>query len=81
MNRNKRQRKKVAQKGTENVKHLGKRYKEMRAMFFSMEEHRNELVGKEWQAIKRAMRAEAEVKKLRQQIEDMRNAPELLFPR
>ena len=42
---------------------------------------RHRLMGLEWQAIKRAMRAEAEVKKLKQQIEDMRNAPELLFPR
>ena len=36
---------------------------------------------REWIAIKRAMKAEAEVKKLQKQIEEMKNAPELLFPR
>lgn len=76
MNRNKRQRKKVAQKGTENVKHLGKRYKEMRAMFFAMEEHRNELVGKEWVALKRAMKAENQVEKLKKQLLDNGIQPE-----
>jgi hypothetical protein len=45
------------------------------------ETDRHRLITLEWIATKRAMRAEAEVKKLKQQIEDMRNAPELLFPR
>jgi hypothetical protein len=66
----KRLQKKIAQKGTENVKHLGKRYKQMRAMFFSIEEHRNQLVGREWAAFKRAMKAEKQVEKLKKQLLD-----------
>ena len=40
-----------------------------------------EFVSREWIATKRAMRAEAEVRRLKRELEDLRNAPELLFPR
>ncbi len=39
-------------------------------MFFAMEEDCNELVGKEWVALKRAMKAEKQVEKLKKQLLD-----------
>lgn len=44
------------------------------------ETDRHRLIGLEWIATKRALRAEAEVRKLKQQIRDMQMQPELLFP-
>lgn len=41
---------------------------------------RHRLIGEVWVVTKRAMQAEAEVKKLKQQIRDMQMQPELLFP-
>ena len=76
-NRSKRlKKKKIAKKGTENVKHLGKRYKEMRAMYFEMENNRNEWVGKEWVAHCRATKAERKVAKLMKQLLDNGITPE-----
>lgn len=72
----KRLKKKIAKKGTENVKHLGKRYKQMRAMYFEMQNSCNEWVAKEWVAIKRAMKAEKEVEKLKKQLLDNGIQPE-----
>ncbi len=37
--------------------------------------------GQEWVATKRALKAEAEVRRLKQEIRDLRNQHELLFPR
>ena len=37
--------------------------------------------GREWIATKRAMKAEVEVRRLKQVIKDMQNQPEILFPR
>ncbi|QDJ96264.1 hypothetical protein Xoosp13_77 [Xanthomonas phage Xoo-sp13] len=41
---------------------------------------RHRLIGAEWVATKRAIRAEAEVKELKKKILDMQRQPELLFP-
>lgn len=63
-------RKKIVKKGTENVKHSGQRLKVMRAMFFEMENNRNDWIAKEWQTTKRAMSAEREVKRLTKLLVD-----------
>lgn len=79
--KSKRLQKKIREKGTENVKHAAQRLVEMRAMYFDMRENRDHWHAQEWIATKRAMKAEAEVKRLKAELEALRNQPELLFPR
>lgn len=49
--------------------------------FLWTDNDRHRLINENWQVTKRAMQAEAEVKRLKRELEDLRNTPELLFPR
>ncbi len=56
---------------------LGIRYYDA---FVAADAEKHRLINEEWIATKRAMKAEAEVKRLKQQIRDMQMQPEFLFP-
>lgn len=62
--------KKIKAKGTENTKSSVRRLKEMRKAYFWMEENRNLWHEQEWITTKRALRAEAEVKRLKKILVD-----------
>lgn len=53
---------------------------DLRDLYFYMERSRYEWITKEWVATKRAQKAEREIARLKEELEHLKNNPELLFP-